>query len=457
MAQEHPEGILPLARVSRRSLITGSGVAASCVGAVAVGAAFGDQPARPGPAQPVVDVTAFGATGDGSTDDTASIERAISAARTTGGIVFLPPGTYLTGQLTLYSRIHLRGSGGDATVLRLKPGANSAIIESAGFAKLTGTGGSGGITMFSVRDLTLDGNKAHNPRGGYGIRVYGYGYELADVIAFNCRNDGIYSEWGTSSSLPFPSHQMEARLSGLRSHDNDGHGIHFKGPHDSMFLNCVNSQNGGTGFLLDGDSAGSLLVNCHAWGIRQDVSFDLAAPSIGCMNCYADINGGVGVRISRNDCRWVGGLVLGAAQPTPEIGVQLRGGTAASEPAGSFVDTKIMNCGTAAVDFGGDSGLSSIRAVVSPPRVVDSHGVAVPGTGHAWLGKPHPSTQVEITDGVDNPTTNLVIRPAFDLRAQATPAPPGTDSVRIFARNVAGKTQLCALFPGGVIQILASD
>jgi hypothetical protein len=458
MAQERPERTLPFAAVSRRSLLAGGGVAVTATAAVAAVAAFQDDPGRAGQSAPTAfNVSTFGAVGDGKADDTASIQAAISAARTGGGIVYFPPGTYLTGRLTLYSRIHLRGSGGDATVLKLKPGANCAIIESHEFAHLTGTRGDGGITMFSVRDLTLDGNKSHNPAGGYGLRLYGYGYEVTDVIAYNCRNDGIFSEWGTNNGLPFPSHQMEARLSAVRSHDNDGHGINFKGPHDSMFLNCVNFQNGATGFRLDGDSGGSLMVNCHAWGIRQDISFDLAAPSIGCVNCYADINGGVGVRISRNDCRWVGGLVLGAAHPEKEIGIQLAAGRAASEPAGSVVDAKVMNCGTAAVDFDADRGLSSVRAFVSPPRVVDGHGVLVPGAGRTWMGRPHPSTQVEITGGLGDPDHNLVIRPAFDLRVQETPSPPSADMVRLFARQSGGKTQLCALFPGGAIQVLASD
>lgn len=457
---------MSLAEFTRRALLTrrgafAVGAGAAVAGSAAVAAAVrGDDSMLAGESPATVfNVRHFGATGDGASDDTKSLQAAIAAARPHGGVVYFPPGTYLTRRLTLYSRIHLRGSGGDATVLRLKPGANSAILESDGFSKLTGTRSDGGIAMFSVRDLTLDGNKAHNATTGYGLRIYGYGYELTEVTVFDCHDDGIFSEWGPSAALPAPSHQMEARLTAVRTHDNDGHGINFAGPHDSMFLNCVSLQNGATGFRLAGDSVGTSMVNCHAWGIRQDISFELAAGGISCMNCYADINGGIGVRISRSDCRWVGGLVLGYNHKLPgrEIGIQFQAGERENEPAGVVIDTKVMNCGTAAVDFGADRGLSSVRAVVSQPGLTDGAAGAVPGSGLGWLGSPNPTTQVEITGGVGDTRKNLVVRPAFDLRAQATPPAPDGGSVRMFARTVGGKTQLCAMFQDGTVHVLAAQ
>ena len=36
----------------------------------------------------------YGAAGDGTTDDTTAIQNAINAMPNTGGVVFLPPGTY---------------------------------------------------------------------------------------------------------------------------------------------------------------------------------------------------------------------------------------------------------------------------------------------------------------------------------------------------------------------------
>jgi hypothetical protein len=446
------------AGIPRRRALAQVGTVAAGVGALVHAESVRAAPA-PTHVQTAFNVRDYGAVGDGATDNTARIQAAISAARAGGGIVFFPPGTYLTRRLTLYSRVHLYGSGGDATVLKLWPGANSAIIESDGFAKLAGTRSADGITLFGVRDLALDGNKAQNAKAGYGLRLYGYGYELIEVIAFNCRNDGIYSEWGPAANLPAASHQMEARLSAVRSHDNSSDGISFNGPHDSMFINCVTFHNGGAGFRMGGHCHGTSMVNCHAWGADQNLSFDLAAPAIRCMNCYADLDGGVGVRIASNDCHWIGGVVLGYNHSgrNQEIGIQFVAGPRPGEPAGSVVDTKILNCGTAAVDFGADRGLSSIRASVSQPGVEDGNGSPVPGTGLGWIGTPAATTQVEITQGLGNNEKNLVIRPAFDLREQETPPRPAAGTARIFARDAGGKTQLCALFPSGAVQVLATE
>lgn len=445
-------GRLP-AGLSRRAALTGGGVVAAGVGAFVFGATRSDGGGA-AYAATGVDVRDTGATGDGHTDDTEALQRAIDMVRDTGGMVTLPPGTYLTGKLILHSRVHLRGAGGDATTLKLAPGSNSAILETVDFDLHNGT--DGGPTLFSVRDLTLDGNRAQNPKTGYGLRIYGYGYELSDIIVFNCQSDGIYSAWGETAALPTPlSHQMEARLSGVRSHENGGHGFNFAGPHDSLFVNCTAHQNLGAGFRLTGWAHGTQMVNCHGWGIEQNISFDLGSPAIGAVNCYADLNGGIGVRISQDDCRWVGGFVLGYNHPTEtEIGVQFVAGTPAT-PAGCTVDTRIVNCGTAAIDFGADRGMSSVRATYYQPGIPDGKGGVKPGSGLGWIGTPAASTRVDITQGVGDVEKNLVISPAFDLRAQATPAPPGDQTVRVFARETNGKTQLCVRFPNGAVKVLA--
>jgi hypothetical protein len=66
-------------------------------------------PALAGTAQPAcLDVTAYGATGNGTTLDTAALQRAIDAAHTAGGgTVCFPAGRFLTGTLRLRSRVTL--------------------------------------------------------------------------------------------------------------------------------------------------------------------------------------------------------------------------------------------------------------------------------------------------------------------------------------------------------------
>jgi pectate lyase-like protein len=458
MDQDPPGRRLGRVAVPRRRAIASVGALVAGAGVIGIGAGAYGKDAAPS-ADQQYNVRDFGATGDGSTDDTEKLQRALDAARTTGGIVFFPPGTYLTRRLTLYSRTHLRGSGGDATVLKLAPGANTAILESHRFAEESAARSNSGISSFSVRDLTLDGNRGQGNAVGCGLRIYGYGYELADLIVFNCGSDGIVGDWGTAGDLPSPSHQMESRLTGLRAHDNGGHGVHFAGPHDSMLLNCLAFKNGGAGFNLTGNSYGTLLVNCHAWGVDQNVAFELAASGIGCVNCYADLDGGVGVRISRNDCRWMAGYIQGAnhAGPSTEVGIQFVAGSRPDEPAAATIDTQIRNCATAAIDFGADRGMSSVRATLSQPGAQGPDKKVIPGTGRGWLGKPAPDTQVEITHGLNHPSKNLVVRPAFDLRVQPTPAVPEEGTVRVFARDAGGETQLCVRFPNGEVRVLASE
>jgi polygalacturonase len=104
----------------------------------------------------VFNVKKYGAVGDGSTDDTAAIQSAITAASATGGIVFFPPGVFvLPSLLTCRSlnNVSFQGSGKSTTILK------SAIPVS--FPPRNG-----GPTMlgffncanFSIRDITFDNN-----------------------------------------------------------------------------------------------------------------------------------------------------------------------------------------------------------------------------------------------------------------------------------------------------------
>jgi len=92
------------------------------------------------------------------TDDATAINAATLAASLSGGVVFFPAGTYFIGSaITWYTHTHLIGSGPDTTVLMLKPGASTDIIQSDGFATWTGANKTKGVFACSIRDLSIDG------------------------------------------------------------------------------------------------------------------------------------------------------------------------------------------------------------------------------------------------------------------------------------------------------------
>lgn len=74
-----------------------------------------------GSAMAVYDVRSYGAQGDGATDDTAAILRAIDAIPSTGGEVFFPPGTYLISDDLVVNKsyVKLRGAGGSMSLLKI--------------------------------------------------------------------------------------------------------------------------------------------------------------------------------------------------------------------------------------------------------------------------------------------------------------------------------------------------
>jgi len=78
----------------------------------------------------------YGATGDGSTDDTGAIQAAINAAVDAGGgLVYFPPGTYnITSGLSVAgsSAITLLGAGADETIIEQQTDAVDAWLEMAG-------------------------------------------------------------------------------------------------------------------------------------------------------------------------------------------------------------------------------------------------------------------------------------------------------------------------------------
>ena len=101
----------------------------------------------------LLDARTLGAAGDGATDDTRALQRALDAAAEKGGAVFVPPGVYLTRELHVRAGTALVGipawtyGGPSGSVLRLKDADSACLLN------LTEARGA------SIEGLALDGRE----------------------------------------------------------------------------------------------------------------------------------------------------------------------------------------------------------------------------------------------------------------------------------------------------------
>jgi len=130
-------------------------------------------------------VKAFGAKGDGVTDDTAAIQRTIEVAHNMRGAtnpeptVFFPPGFYLTSNLTVYNGTHLDGCWYDSTILMAAPGTVGFLIEDDDSAARTS------ITNLGI---DLNGENCSGIKLGYGTTEWGAHGKLLNLYIKN----GVY-------------------------------------------------------------------------------------------------------------------------------------------------------------------------------------------------------------------------------------------------------------------------
>jgi len=135
----------------------------------------------------------YGASGDGRTDDTAAIQKAIDAVGGSGGTVRVPEGTYLINPVA-------NSNAG----LRLKSDMTLRLDPKAVFKVLPTTTSQYAVVLLSrvehvtVQGGTILGNRYDNKiadefEGGNGIQVSGSrAVVVAEVLVKDCWEDGFY-------------------------------------------------------------------------------------------------------------------------------------------------------------------------------------------------------------------------------------------------------------------------
>ena len=163
---------------------------------------------------------ATNAVGDGTNDDTAAIQSALSAASAGGGgIVYLPPGKYkLTGTLDIPGGVELRGSypsrhsvslyDGNVKVTVLQPYAGAGTTNGPPAIALESNAG---VVGLSISYELQNSNAVPYPPTiqGRGANVYAYGivcanaYWYVDLNTYTCTNHFIYNVDGYAIQYGF--------------------------------------------------------------------------------------------------------------------------------------------------------------------------------------------------------------------------------------------------------------
>lgn len=262
-----------------------------------------------------------------------NLQAAIDAAAATYGVVQLPEGVVTCNAgLVLKTGVTLRGHGHSISTLKLANSQNDDLIVTNGAEALFGTGSLGGIHSAGLEGLRIDGNKANNS-AGRGLVAYWYHCRMRSVHIVNCKEQGIFEEWGDFGAPDETYESMENHyddvIVGLS--DSASESWYHNGPHDSTFYSCrtVKGAAGSFAGLHVGPRGdGAMFVNCHLWGhIQEGYTSDwaLVASAENVYWCNSTAEGGdVGqILVRGNDFICVGGHQYCIVQPNTQKGVEI--------------------------------------------------------------------------------------------------------------------------------------
>lgn len=187
---------------------------------------------------------AYGATGNGSTDDTTAIQNALNA----GGITFFPAGTYLTAQLTIPHAAVLRGvnsgtynntfTASQVSIIKLKNSTNATHIN----IPITSN-------RVLISDLQFDGNDTNQTAGSWnGINF------AADSVANETQAviERVYTHDYRGTGIKVDGWRQAVHMRDVVSNFNGEHGIQLTGT-DCIVDNPICGDNVAVGIVVSGN------------------------------------------------------------------------------------------------------------------------------------------------------------------------------------------------------------
>jgi len=195
----------------------------------------------------VFDVTAWGATGDGTTDDYTAIMDAYAALVAAGGsVLHFPGGTYGVGTMPVFALDGMTITGdGDLTVIKQLAGANLAAVVHIGATD----GSETDVLNVTVKELLIDGNKANNSASTVGLKLWNPKVcKVHHIGAYNCDGQGFFSD---TSEATVNTNAVRNFYHHIVTNSNDGHGFHMRGEKNTQPDVIRSWGNGGDGIVFE--------------------------------------------------------------------------------------------------------------------------------------------------------------------------------------------------------------
>lgn len=216
----------------------------------------------------------FGVIGDGVTDDSDSIQKALNCSR--GKSIYFPAGVYLISKtITLPSDTFMFGDGTN-TVFKANLNAFDMFV-SENFYDLTGKDAHDmTVKNIYLKDFTIDGNylsdlNSNTKTGrisGRGLCMYCNNYYLNNVTVCNNPDEGVWLENTTYNDPPLNlMYSSEWYLANCCIKFNGKHGIYSVNTFDFVLINTTVASNSRAGDNtydnLHIKSGNAKIIGCH--------------------------------------------------------------------------------------------------------------------------------------------------------------------------------------------------
>lgn len=255
-----------------------------------------------------------GGSGNAAANRTAFEAAIVAAAAVGGGLIYAPRGTYYisyggsasVGGIRLRDNMTLAGDGIGNTVIKCADIGNNDL---AGLVRTQ----SGVVNQnITVRDLTIDGNKAEQT-GWANIICFFAGVTPDDrvnkdkdiwCINVECKNgkNGTTGSSNLSRGYGFDPHEVVERFAAVNciAHDCERDGFVLDGVEDFSLVGCKSWDNGRHGFnFITGTYRGHVQA-CHAWNnVGNNYVVQGDSHTINFVGCSSRGSGENGWRIRR--------------------------------------------------------------------------------------------------------------------------------------------------------------